>query len=53
MIGADNLIIRDYLFGVLSFVIIAVGGIAVGLIFALVSAFLTKLAQPSHMPSAA
>ncbi|CAD5209215.1 unnamed protein product [Bursaphelenchus xylophilus] len=41
-IGGDNLITQDYIYGVISFFIIAIGGTAVGILFAMLTAFLTK-----------
>lgn len=45
LIGSKNLIPIDYLFGILSFVVIAVGGIFIGLVFAVIVSLATRFSQ--------
>ncbi|CAJ0957582.1 unnamed protein product, partial [Mesorhabditis belari] len=42
IIGAENLISRDYYYGAVSFLVVALGGIVVGLLFAAGACFITK-----------
>ncbi|KAI1710783.1 sodium/hydrogen exchanger family domain-containing protein [Ditylenchus destructor] len=42
VIGADCLVTQDYVSGTLSFFVIALGGVGVGVLFAAVGAFVTK-----------
>ena len=41
-IGPDQLISQDFALGALSFFVIALGGIGVGMLFALLGSFITK-----------
>lgn len=41
-IGPDNLITQDYVYALISFFVIALGGCLVGLLFAGLTAFSTK-----------
>ncbi|VDK57150.1 unnamed protein product [Anisakis simplex] len=41
-IGAENIITRDYVYGVLSFFIVGFGGIILGLLWAFAASFMTK-----------
>lgn len=42
LIGAENLVLVDCLLGILSFVVIAAGGILIGLVFALIVSLATR-----------
>ncbi|CAJ0575293.1 unnamed protein product, partial [Mesorhabditis spiculigera] len=44
-LGAENLITRDYLAGGLSFFVVAIGGIIVGVVFAFLASFVTKYSE--------
>lgn len=42
LIGVENLNLMDFLLGILSFVVIAAGGILIGLVFALIVSIATR-----------
>jgi len=38
---------QDYIYGVISFFVIAIGGVAIGVLFAIIGSFITKWATSS------
>ena len=49
ILSGETLITQDYVFGGLGFLIVAFGGIAIGVIFGLLASFITKYSRDEEV----